>query len=121
MTLRRLASGEVYGAAELADGERVRPAPALPVRRPLRLVDAPPVPWQDARPPRTDRELLEALGRVKARLYPREREAFGRMLAEMRAGRFRALSFRQRAWGQEVGARVGIPGVEAPWEWRDFG
>jgi hypothetical protein len=48
------------------------------VRRPLRLVDAPPVPWQDARPPRTDRELLEALGRVKWVSGPRMGEAWQR-------------------------------------------
>jgi hypothetical protein len=121
VTLRRLASGEVYSPAELADGARVRPAPVMPVGRALRVVEAPLPVWPEAGPPRTDGELLEALGRVQARLYPRELEAFGRMLADVRAGRFRALSFRQRAWAQEVGARVGIPGVEVPEEWRDWG
>ena len=41
-----------------------------------------------------------------------EREAFAGMQA--RLGRWSALTDRQRAWGQEVGARLALPGVSAP-------
>lgn len=130
MILRRLASGEVYASRELAELARVSPPPAMPVGRPLAPSRAFGVSsLRPATPANTNSDLwlLEALEAVAWRcdggpsLYPREREAFGRMLADMREGRFRALSYRQRAWAQEVGARVGIPGVEAPGEWRDFG
>lgn len=44
-------------------------------------------------------------------LAPRERQAFASMAARRADGR--ALSFGQRAWAQDVGARLGLAGVGA--------
>ena len=101
--------------AELEDASP-RPAPPLPALRseaPRARLVVPPNPA-----PRTDLDLLTALDALSAQLYPGERVAFGRMLRLMHSGSCVALSYKQRAWAQEVGVRVGL-NIQHPGEWRD--
>jgi len=112
---RRLSSGEVVDADEL-ELAPVRPPPpapaprsALPVQQPLH---------QPTNAPRTDLELLEAIMSRRARLTTEEARSFDGMLYRLRTQWTFALSYSQRAWAQEVGARVGLD-VDAPEGWRE--
>jgi hypothetical protein len=115
---RRLPSGEVYDADEF--NARVRPRPVMPTPWPQPATTGPAKASPPLGPPRTDRELLEALERVASRLTTGERRSFGDMLAAMKGGRIQALSYAQRAWAQEVGARLGL-GVAKVEGWREVG
>jgi hypothetical protein len=97
----------------------VRPPPAMPSPRPAAGSTGPAKAAPPSGPPRTDRELLEALEGQRGRLTFDERRAFGQMLVAMKAGRIQALSYAQRAWAQEVGARLGL-GVSKVEGWRDI-
>lgn len=116
MIRRRLPSGEVYDADEL--DVRVRPPPAMPA--PQAVATGPAKASPLVKPPQTDRELLEALETRRGRLTFAEARAFGKMLYDMRGGWLLALSCPQRAWAQEVGARLGL-GVAKVEGWREVG
>lgn len=111
---RRLASGEIVDADEL-EPVRVRPPPAMP--NPIAPTK------HEARPaavnsPRTDVEILDAIVSKHEQLTAKERRAFDGMRARMRSRTIFALSYAQRAWAQEVAARLGFD-VETPGEWRE--
>lgn len=117
MTTRiRLPSGEVYDADEL--DARVRPPPAMPASWPMVVTTSAAKASLPLGLPRTDRELLEALEARRSRLTFAEARAFGKMLHDMKAARIQALSYAQRAWTQEVGARLGL-GVAKVEGWRE--
>lgn len=118
MTRRRLASGEVYDVVELEAHARVRPAPQAPSPRPVLPPKAPLTVKLLPASLKTDLGLLEALAATQGKLSAAEREAFTGMLNRLRAGWIRALSYAQRAWAQEVGARVGLD-IEHPGDWRE--
>jgi hypothetical protein len=115
----RLPSGKVHDADDL-DETRVRPPPVMPTPRPLVAIASPAKVSPPLGPPRTDRELLEALEAQRGRLTFVEARAFGKMLYDMHGGRLQALSYAQRAWAQEVGARLGL-GVAKVEGWREVG
>jgi len=54
----------------------------------------------------------------RSRLTTEQARSFAGMLDRLRAGWIRALSYSQRAWAQEVAARVGLD-VETPEGWRE--
>jgi len=110
---RRLSSGEVVDEEEIEPAQ-VRPPPPAPAARAATSTAAP----APSSSPRTDLELLEALVLQRAHLTIDEHRAFGGMLDRLRAGWIRALSYPQRAWAQEVAARVGLD-VDAPDDWRE--
>ena len=68
--------------------------------------------------PETDRELLDAILSVASGPNADERRAFDGMRNQMAAGRIQALSYSQRAWAQQVAARLGFD-VESPTDWRE--
>jgi hypothetical protein len=107
----RLLSGEVVDAPST----QVRPPPPMPVAKAFVLGPATPTVKQS---PETDRELLDAILSAFCRLSAREQNAFGGMRQDMGAGRLNALSYSQRAWAQQVAARLGFD-VEVPDDWRE--
>lgn len=96
---------------DLEQSSKIRPAPPVPPTR--AFVASPPPTPVPTKAPRTDAELLDAIMSVPARLTTVESRAFGEMRRRMASRLLYALSYAQRAWAQEVAARLGFD-VEAP-------